>query len=809
MQISSGLRTGWLAGMIALEITAAGLLFGSFALAPQANAAAPEEITVTARKREEDLQSVPIAITAFTADDLQIRDIIDLESLADQTPGLSFASAGAVTNRRAIIRGMSQQTRVGDETNVATFIDGIYTPGFSGAEFFGSDGLERIEVLKGPQSALYGRNSFAGAINYVTAKPSFEYEYGGRLTAGEGDRRGATAYVSGPLINPQIAMRLDAGYNRSGGAFKNELDGKYLGSSDTTYARLGAIWDSSEKLSFKLSLSWQKDDDTTGVPVTMVADDDPRRVGFRLSASPFEASAGLFTGGRVGRLYSGEITDTSDRYFVDPRSIAGDRDVYRGGFTVEYDFGDIRLVSVTGYQRREVETLNDFNTCRRDIRGAVCDLVSTTAIGTFFGGPLAGGFQIGGVLTGGLEDRREYSQDLRLQSEGDGPLQWSAGIYLSSEKFRDKTQRLSDIDLTNGAGTTIYAVADPNPLVDASTRFKNDFYSAYGSLTYEFSDNWNVIAEGRYTREEKSANQQENNFPTNVPPTGYQERDYDFLTPRFIANFTPNDDLLVYVSAARGVKSGGFNPGSVSRPTFDEESNWTYELGSKYSFAEGKARVNGAVYFVDWDDQQVTATDPDNNRLPIALNVAKTEIKGAELELFLNPKEWLSLNLGFTYLDAEYKDGFSTSIELLTDCDSLPIPCDREEPPGSGTFVTSGSLAGQQVIGAPESSFNGGAQVDLPILGGRWDFRGRVDYSWNDKVYIDDANSGYLGERQNVNLRLGIHDEHWTVESFCNNLTNDETPLFAAPPRDILGVPHYAVINRDDRTCGVQVGYRN
>ncbi len=804
MRFTAGLWMGWLAGFVGMGLTVSGI-----ALAPQAQAAGPEEITVTARKREEDLQSVPIAITAFTADDLQVRDIVDLEGLADQTPGLSFATTGAVTNRRAIIRGMSQQTRVGDETNVATFIDGIYTPGFSGAEFFGSDGLERIEVLKGPQSALYGRNSFAGAINYVTAKPGFEYEYGGRLTVGEGDRRGATAYVSGPLLNERVATRLDVGHNRSGGTFKNQLDDKYLGSADTSYVRLGALWDGNDQLSFALSFAWQKDDDTTAVPVTLVADDDPNRVGKKLTASPFEATAGLFTGGRLGRVYSGEITDTTSSYFIDPRSIAGNRDIYRGGFTVEYDFGEVRLVSVTGYQRRKVETLNDFNTCRRDIRAAVCDLVSPTAIGTFFGGPLAGGLQVGGVLTGGLEDRSEYSQDLRLQSESDEPLQWSAGIYLSSEKFRDESQRLSDIDLTNGDGSVIYAIASPSPMVDSSTQFSNDFYSAYGSLDYTFSERWNVVAEGRYTREEKSADQQQNNFPSNVPATGKQARDYDFFTPRLIANFTPNDELLVYVSAARGVKSGGFNPGSVSESTFDEESNWTYELGSKYSFAEGRARLNGAVYFVDWDDQQVTATDPDNSRLPIAVNVAKTEIKGAELELFVDPTDWLRLNFGAAYIDAKYKEGISTAVNLLTDCASLPIPCDREEPPGSGTFVTSGSLAGQQVIGAPKSTFNGGAQVELPLSGGRWGFRGRVDYSWKDKVFIDDANSGYLGARQTVNLRVGILDDHWTLDGYCNNLTDDDTPIFGAPPRDILGVPHYAVINRDGRTCGLQVGYQN
>ena len=122
------------------------------------------------------------------------------------TPVLSFGTAGSVVNRRAIIRGMSQQTRVGDETNVATFIDGVYTPGFSGAEFFVSDSLERIEVLKGPQSALYGRNSFAGAINYVTAKPDYELAYGGQTTVGQDDRRGISGYLSGPVIDDTLAL---------------------------------------------------------------------------------------------------------------------------------------------------------------------------------------------------------------------------------------------------------------------------------------------------------------------------------------------------------------------------------------------------------------------------------------------------------------------------------------------------------------------------------------------------------------------------------------------------------------------------
>ncbi|MDP6695452.1 MAG: TonB-dependent receptor [Gammaproteobacteria bacterium] len=788
------------------------LAISSFALAEEDAAEPPssttlsgvEELTVTARRREEDLQSVPISITALTFEDLRIRDVYNLERLAQQTPGVSFGTTGSVSGTRVIIRGLAQQTRVGDEPNVANFIDGVYTPGFSGSEFFGFESLERIEVLKGPQSALYGRNSFAGAINYVTKKPTYEFEYGGRVTLGQDDREGLSAFVSGPLIDDTLAMRIDTGYNQTGGTHENTANGDQLNSTETRFVRWGTLWDANDRLRFNLALSYQEDDSNPAA-VTMVADDDPQRVGQWFLASPFEFAAG--GGGTIPQLMDGAIRNTSDRYWVDPRSYAGDREIWRVSLKFELDFENFQLIGLTGYQDREFDYLRDFSTCRRDVRAAVCDTVSPTAYGTFFGGPLAQAPIIGTILTGAAEDRDEFSQDLRLQSTGDGRLQWSTGIYYSTEDFEDQRQRLSDITLSNRDGTKFYALADPyNVQVDSTIDFRNDFFSVYGSLGYDISDTWNVVAETRYTREEKEADQFENNFPTGVPPTGKQEEDFDFLTPRFILNYTPTDDLLVYGSVAKGVKSGGFNPGSMAEPVFDEEKNWTYELGSKWTFLDGKARVNGAVYYIDWEDQQVTTIDPDNAQLPITVNVAESEIWGAELEGFYAPTEWLDLNIGAAIIDAEYKDGESATISAMKDCENLVIPCDAIFGPLS---LTSGSLDGQNIVGTPEKMFNAGIQVNWPLFETQWDFMGRLDYSWNDKVYIDMANQGYVPSRETVNLRLGIRNDNWIVEGFCNNLTDDDTPLFALPPRDIMGVPHYAVVNRNERLCGIQISYRN
>jgi len=176
------------------------------------------------------------------------------------------------------------------------------------------------------------------------------------------------------------------------------------------------------------------------------------------------------------------------------------------------------------------------------------------------------------------------------------------------------------------------------------------------------------------------------------------------------------------------------------------------------------------------------------------------------MEGFYVPTDWLQFNVGFAYINAQYKEGQSTESNLLTDCDRLSIPCDKS---GLAGFVTSGDLAGLVPPGTPETSFNAGMQIDWPLFQSNWAIQGRLDYSWQDRIFIDDANAGFIPERQTVNLRLGIEDGHWSIAGFCNNIGNDDTPIFALPPRDILGVPHYAVVNRDERLCGMQVSFRS
>jgi len=264
--------------------------------------------------------------------------------------------------------------------------------------------------------------------------------------------------------------------------------------------------------------------------------------------------------------------------------------------------------------------------------------------------------------------------------------------------------------------------------------------------------------------------------------------------------------LLSYASVAKGEKSGGFNPGAEpERATYEPEKNWTTEVGAKYTFWEDRALLNAAVYHVDWTDQQITAVAADG-RTPITANVAETEINGFELEGSVNPLDWLQLNAGYSSLSAKYTEGIADSVANLVDCDALGVPCDKDL---GFNLATGGDISGKKVVGTPSKTVNLGAQLRFPIFSGRWDFVSRMDYSWQDRQYIDEANVGYIPARTTVDLGLVVEDEQLSFQGYCNNLTDDNTPVFALPPRDILGVPHFFVVNRQGRMCGLQATYKN
>ncbi|MCC5870329.1 MAG: TonB-dependent receptor [Gammaproteobacteria bacterium] len=786
-----------------------------------------DEIIVTTRRREELLSDLPLSVSVLTGDELEMRGVQDLFDLARQTPGLDFETTGSITGSRPLIRGINQQTRVGDEVNVATFVDGVYTPGFSGTTSIGFEGLERVEVAKGPQSALQGRNSFAGSISYITKRPGDEFEAGGSIRAAERGKWDASAFVSGPVIDGLLNMRLDGGYLDSGGTYRNILNNERLNNMESWFLRLNSVLKPTDNFTAFLSLSYQ-DDSMTPVAFSRVAPDDPQMVGQPASFSPAERGesrlAGLCPTGfgaapicGFPRLYEGEITFQGGPFFANPHATAGTREAWRAVLDLRWDLGSVAVESLTGYQKRDAQAFSSSDPFPEGNRFSM--LVG--------GGPgvqlLSGGPVLARSLTGSDESRWEISQDLRVQSDHDGAVNWLIGTYFSHEDFDDNRARCSDPVIQSA--TIIYTPPCP-PQVSQVINRENTFTSIYGAIDVDVTERLSLSAELRWTSEQKKMNESELIYPIRTPPDepfGEISRTFDFWTPRFVVAFAVNDDVMLYANAARGAKSGGFNSGvlceSPGNPSdecsriersYDLETNWTYEVGTKLSLFEGMTQLNLSAFYVDWSNQQVTTgTELLTESTAITANIGQSTVRGLEIEGRIQPVEWASINFGYALADTKWGSGSrATAVANIRYCDGTGLECFDPDGDGPALPRTTGNITGNEFQNVSKHSANLGLEVTFPVLGSAFQGFGRTDALYRSKRWDDEANVGFIGVQTTVNARLGVRRDGLTVQAFCNNLTDDRTPIRSFLLRNLLGVPHRVIIEREGRTCGLQMSMR-
>lgn len=737
------------------------------------------EIVVTARLREETLTEAPLSITAFSADQLQNRQIEGMSDLAALTPGLEFEQASSSTSSRPIIRGQAQIARTsGDVTNVGIFIDGVYSPGLTGSEVSFA-GIERVEVVRGPQGALYGRNTFAGAINYITTRPGNDLGFGGRLSYGEDGYYEVSGYLSTPIVQDRLAVRVDAVRSSSGGYFVNQVNGDRINVNDTDMVRAG-IRGNIGALNIFLTGTYTRDTSSPS-PLLVIPDNSPRRVG--------KPAPTTRTPVQIGRRVSGPIDDYTETFSFDPRAFGSERTSRRLALIMDYDFGPVTLVSRTGYDDRDVATLNDLD---------------QTPAGTNFSGSV-----FTQTASGDLEDRYEISQDLRLQASSPGRFDWTIGAYYSYERNVASSVRFAEPALGTG-GATAPAPLNGQARIDQQDLNRNRFRSIYGSASYNFTDSINLVVEGRYTSENKRVVTLQNNYGSDRftvanPPQPELDRTFTYFTPRAILSYRPNADFNVYLSAARGTKSGGFNPGATlaEELTYNPESNWTYEFGVKANLLNRRLQIAAAVYQIDWSNQQISTfalgpigTGGDSS---ITTNIAQSRVNGGELTVSYRPQRWLSLNAAYAYTDARYIDGVTSTFAGFVDCASLPrLECVNG--------VTTGNISGNQLQFAPRHQGTIGAELTLPISG-RLNFFTRADLSFNSKKYVDAGNIGYIPGREDLRLRIGVQNDNFRAQAFCRNVTNDQTPVTAFVSRDFNGGPHYYVRVREPRQCGVTLSY--
>lgn len=749
-----------------------------------------EEITVTARKIEEGIQSVPIAITAFTRQEMERRNFRELEDIALATPGLSFEDYNGGFGV-PVIRGGSQ-LRIQDlDATTSVYLDGIYLARQYAIDI-GLAALERIEVVKGPQSALFGRNAFLGAINYVSGRPTDELalEFGG--TIGSDERYDIHGEVSGPILGDRLKGRLLMAYSEFDGTFSNSfdtVDGRNYGKRGTT-DNLGGYENQVVGINLESQLT-----DALSIQLDYYnfQNFQEARPTIRTEASFGDTNCSpTFGPGNLNRFYCGEIpqkfsplpggSPAGTKYTVDPRAFGMDAETDFFHATARYVFNDSwSAVYQFGYTDSEVISAGSND---RD-----------PALGS-----VSGGNPVMGVNVTPAGTNEYNSHELRVEfNEG----QWSAMLGLFSAK-------IEDFDLFDFASAPF---RDPEPFnispktglncpscpsVLALTRAATDVNTkaVFGRLGWESADSlWRLGVEARFQDEEKKLD------PATLNPASAQFKDsWKTFTPRFTVDYRLADDQLLYASLARGAKSGGFNNTvfDESQRAFDPDKNWTVELGSKNLLLDGSLQLNAAVYYTDWKDLQINSSPigiPEGVTPPaIVANTGGAKIWGAEVEGIWFATDMLSFDYAVSYSNAEYKGGSkSARIGLTGSCDGIVCPAD-------------GSIGGNQLQRQPAFQMNIGAAL-TGSLADNWDWYARADVSHQTKQYMDELNLAWLPDRTLVNMRLEVSKGPMTASLWVKNLFDEEyaaNGFFIATP---FGTSYTPILG-DLRTYGLSVSYR-
>ncbi|MFK8052909.1 MAG: TonB-dependent receptor [Woeseiaceae bacterium] len=740
-----------------------------------------DEIVVTARKREESLQDIPVAITAFSAQDIERGSFQSLEDVAANTPGLTFNSFAAGNYAIPTIRGVAQTDITNIENNVSTFLNGIFLSNKSGLDVSLLD-LERIEVVKGPQSALYGRNSFAGSINYVMRQP--EEEFGGRInaTVGSDERQGLNGSLNFPL-GERAAGRIAVGYDSFDGTIGNISDDENLGGYD--------------KLSFAGTLSMNPVDALTVDAFFFATDEENDHspiLQVNNNCAPGIDSFGFTL--PVNSSFCGDLPD-ADSVDIDPRATGGDKKSILTGVSLNYETAAGTFSALASYSDSESRDNgdNDFTAAGTDYRVfsfITFQVVDTINLSTF---------------TGNEFESEDASLEVRFRSNQDEAFRWMVGGFYSKTNLTESLFQSIIGDPSGLAPVTGPFLAggvpiqnDPNnSTVLTVSDFDLESAAIFAELGYDFSDEWNATFEIRYSNETRDAS-----LPLSVgaPGPGNVGEDFSFVTPRLIVNYAPsNTNALFYASAARGVKAGGFNNTSSSveeDATYDEESNWTYEIGYKNTFGDGRYQFDAAAYYIDWTDLQIRTFGAAN--LALIQNVSGASVRGFEASMAAAVTDKFTLSGGYAYTDPTYDDDATTS-SARRECGIPAAICQRD---ATGSAI----IGGNQLERTSQHQFNLTGEYSTQFSNG-WDGFARLDATYQSEQ-PNVINQNAVPARTLLNMRLGLENERYSVSFWAKNLTDESyarAALFFNVP-DAFPVFSYKSILGERRTFGVTAGVR-
>ncbi|UTA48859.1 TonB-dependent receptor [Simiduia sp. 21SJ11W-1] len=727
-----------------------------------------EEVVVTAQKRVEKLQDVPISVNAVSGAKMEEAGITNLEGMTAYVPNLTMNQTGIGTI--IAIRGISSGINQGFEQSVGQYVDGVYYGRAQLARAPFMD-LERVEVLRGPQSILFGKNSIAGAISMVTAKPTEEFE--GQVTAlyepnhGEKDLR---VIVSGPLTD-NLRGRLSLMGRDIDGYYENTTLDRDESAEKEHVIRGQLAWDATDDLSLNLKVETGSFD-TKGR--------------FLEPINPVEVPGGLpYATALLGATGGAYVLDTEQDFKRQSNGDSSENDTQNATLTIDYALGEHTLTAVTGYNAYNYEEICD------------CD---------FTGAPV--------FTADSREDFEQFSQEIRIASPQGETIDYIGGIfYQTSEMTFDDAIRVPTNSLLGGLSALLPGTASQRDFTQDST-----LWAGFAQATWNINTDWRLTLGGRYTTEDKDATRTQHHtnvlgadvgssdlllntvytaFLIEPYPVIKDKRSEAAFTPLVTLQWDATDDMMVYATYTEGFKAGGFDVRSNANPDpdygvsiianqsplvivqttaangfapgvfeYEEEKAQSFELGSKMTLADGAAELNVALFRTQYTDLQTSQFDG-----VLGFNVTnagEATTQGLELDGRWLVAPGLTLSGSVGYLDFVF-DSFPNS------------QCYFGKAPDSAAYPGLCDLSGETREFAPK--YQGTVSADYSSeLGEDMEWRVTGDINFSDSYYASPTLDPNLEQdayaKLNLRLAVGAIDGGWEVALVGKNLTDEKVATF-------------------------------
>jgi iron complex outermembrane recepter protein len=691
-----------------------------------------EEIIVTARKVEENLQDTPIAITAFTGEALADRQVFDTSTLDQLVPNLQFANnaplAGNNSSSQVFIRGIGQTDPTSTvDPGVGLYIDDVYIGSAVGGTMTLRD-VASVQVLRGPQGTLFGRNTIGGAILLTTKDPGSEF--GGTLRTGIGSDSLLDGFVALDVpFTESLRSRFSIGVRNQDGYVKR-TDGTDLGDTDTYTALAKFVWTPVSWLRGTVSLDYTSSDEN-GTPLVFAAINEsatfPRVASFE-AGCPGQTSVAQPVPMVADNRCANDLQARGKYRTNGTLPLSSTLDVWGASVNLGFTLNDrLTLKAISSYREMQWDGVRDADNTPLTILHTLYDVKG-----------------------------HQSTQELQLTYQS-APLTAVVGAYYFDQASND----IATIEL-NPPPPGIQRDSDNN-IVD------NQSYAVFTQWTYDISERLSLTAGGRYTEDRKGSFPDQFDFATpnikQVPARQYRDT-FTSFTPSGSLSFRVNDQMMTYVSYAEGFKGGGFNShfNAVLTPAqqaalqkFDQEEARTYEVGVKLDLLDNTLRVNAAVFTADYTDMQITFRGPAPAGVaPFLTNAGKASIDGVELETTWAPGDF-RVEASVGYLDAQ-----------LDDLDNVPM-----------AVLPPGLQEGNDLPYAPEWQAHLGLSYSRTI--GRFELTPRVDVSYQDTTQFDATNTreiAQLDDVTTVNASVVFSSgAKWRLTLGVNNATDEQYPI--------------------------------